>query len=186
MRVIFIHRARSSPWLFNALFVFLVYFVLFLFACCSYDHLFSPVFSEQKSERWLQLQDLRLSRLEAVGAKEKAIWVPCPNSIPVEISPATPRSNTGQQGTEDKLIWRALNFFFVFCTCCLHATGSGFSFSWSVLFCFVLFFYLGNQLRIPLRSCAPVTSAGSWRRGSGQLHVKRPGKEDQEVYSNSI
>lgn len=29
--------------------------------------------------------------------------MPCPNSILAEISPATPRSNTGQQSTEYKL-----------------------------------------------------------------------------------
>lgn len=39
----------------------------------------------------------------------------------------------------------------------------------------------GNPPRMPLRRCVPVTSAGSWRRGSAWWHVKRPEREDQEV-----
>lgn len=147
MMVTFIYHARNSPRLLNA--VFCVYFVLLLFAY-SCELAFCVLFSHnKKSERWLQLQDLRLSRREVVGAKEKATWVPCPNNIPAEISPATPRSNTGQQSTAYNLVlggyllmllslllfimrlsryylWRTLNISIVFSTCHLHATFSVF------------------------------------------------------------
>lgn len=91
-----------SPRVFNV--VLCAMSILSCFSLFAVELIFCFLVSHnKKSERWLQLPDLRLSRREEVGAKEKAIWVRCPNSIPAEIFPATPRSNTGQQTIEDKL-----------------------------------------------------------------------------------
>lgn len=44
----------------------------------------------------------------------------------------------------------------------------------------------GNLPRMPQRRCAPVTSVGSWRRGSAWLYVKKPERGDQEVGLSGI
>lgn len=143
------------------MFVCTVLIIVWFLACLSSSH----VLRQQNHQRWLQLQDQHLSLREEGGVKEKAIWVRCPNSTPVEIFRVTPRSSTGQS---EKLhtyrVWgfktvclrvHCTEYFLISQSCMQNENKSKCPPP-----------PLGSLPRMPLRRCVLVTSAGSWRRGS--------------------